>query len=76
MLKFRCFLPASIEIEEVEVVDQCDSFYEDRTDHLGYGKAGRFENLDEAVAFGQGFQVSCIMVPAEVLKIAGQKGYS
>ncbi len=42
-----------IEIEEVEVVDGCDSFYEDRTDHLGYGKAGRFENLDEAVAFSQ-----------------------
>jgi hypothetical protein len=42
-----------IEIEEVEVVDGCDMFYEDRTDHLGYGKAGRFENLDKAVTFGQ-----------------------
>ncbi len=41
-----------IELEEVEVVDECDTFYKDRTDRLGYGKAGRFESLDEAVAFG------------------------
>ena len=52
---------------EVEVIDGCDMFYEDRGGGVGYGKAGRFGTLAEAQTFADRLSVMSGALGSEVV---------
>ena len=52
-----------IEVEQVELIDGIYMHYEDHSDRIEYPKAGRFDSLDDAVAFGN--QISRLAAVAD-----------